>query len=80
MINASLVAVIIRVAGLTEKPSLGKMLTHIQPALVELVRFLRNIPGPRRGRRGTEFIVWTTYLRWRTGVRSLDVGLPFIQW
>ena len=51
MINASLVAVIIRVAGLTEKP-LGEMLTQIQPILVELVRFLRNIPGPRRGNVG----------------------------
>ena len=79
MIDAGLVTVIIRVAGLTEKP-LGEMLTQIQPTLVELVRFLRNISGPRRGRRGMEFILWTTYLRWRTGVRSLDVGLPFIQW
>ena len=79
MIDAGLVTVIIRVAGLTEKP-LGEMLTQIQPTLVELVRFSRNISGPRRRRRGTELIVWTTYLRWRTGVRSLDVGLPFIQW
>ena len=62
MIDANLVTVTMRVAGPTEKP-LGKTLTEIQPTLVELVRFLRNISGPRRGRRGMEFVLWTTYLR-----------------
>lgn len=46
MIDAGLVAVIIKVAGigLTEK-HLGKTLAEMQPTLVKLVRFLHYVPG-----------------------------------
>ena len=50
MIDAGLVAIIIKVAGigLTEK-HLGKTLAEMQPTLVKMVRFLRYIPTLRRG-------------------------------
>ena len=53
MIDAGLVAVIIKVAGigLTEK-HLGKTLAEMQPTLVELVRLLRYIPGSEAANMG----------------------------
>lgn len=47
MIDAGLVAVIIKVAGigLTEK-HLGKTLAEMQPTLLKLVRFLHYTTGP----------------------------------
>ena len=58
MIDAGSVAVMIKVTGidLMEK-HFGKTPAEMQPILMKLVRFLCNIPGPLRGRRGIEFIV-----------------------
>ena len=63
MIDAGSVAVTIEVTGidLMEK-HFGKTPTEMQPILMKLIRFLCNIPGPLRGRRGMEFIVWAVHL------------------
>ena len=63
MIDAGLVAVIIKVAGigLTEK-HLGKTLAEMQPILMKLVRVLCCIQGIQRDLCEIERIIWVAYL------------------
>ena len=63
MIDAGLVAVILKVAGigLTEK-HLGKTLAEMQPTLLKLVRLLRSVLGNCHDSPGIVFIIWVAYL------------------